>query len=941
MADEGISEFIEGFNAAGKPLERITQQSQLHELHKQTNSIKTQVETTLAAEMDELQKIQNDLNHVNDQFLSMTNELEGMKRNQQFTLDNARKTTLSEVMHGTLEDYLERRPTNTNDTRSVHVCFLTGEEVGSELHVGREGAGSRDATFIVTLKQEVQSLATQAAKYWGLDPDKVFFLDRDGRIVQGKTILADIILPPLDPELQGDVVSDAIVPAGGGGSASSSLAIPGSGAKKGPAEDQIASYTVKGRDYCLTLVRSKTVLAKEDLSQPKGEKWNDFTFDPKQLNEDLAATRKKRGDPDPQDLKISVDTIPSLYDLIKRGNLRKFQKQADKWCRIIELCFFFIMWVAFTVLLKPDSTWVLSMNMAGQYLERELSQFNLAEQKATGIQNFSQINERKQFQAWVEGPLQRAVLAGGLDSHNAFPVKVQARSYFTPTFEEEFHDIKWCTNSSGDNDDNATSGVNASNDTVSSAGGTPALECYPVWQIGCECYPVTLKQCPSKGVVELMFYAMKRNQRIPPCVHQYEESRFVSAIKAMYSVDAFSFATGDIATYLGGRSYELNLTSQEDWSASLSPVLPAVDVSEEAPAKLINVITFLPAQSGIAISQFLTEFTPSGPLAAHYSAHSVDLRVIEPFDFALYHICIFLGCVCLILELRRITGWPERFFFEARKEACGPCTFVFMLVPILLWIAFSVLLRKEFITIDVMKLKDNSIIEAKEHHLDSILPTFIAKPEPYEWSQSEKVMFDLQMLIWLDWVEMLVNLTNFTLMMLLSFRYFLVYFPEMRYITQMIRRVTIPVMVSFFLIILCFACYCVLFFMTFGDQQYEFRDWQVTTMAVLQFAHGGFTKWEDIYQEYAWTWYILMIGAFVIFTLNLNHILIAVFVSHKKEAELHKHYSSHPFWQLAHRQHMQAGKSGTLNPALAGYDFGNPPYKDGSREVKEQPGWKI
>merc|ERR1719440_279198 len=103
-------------------------------------------------------------------------------------------------MHSTMDNYLERRPMDPGEKRSVHVYFLTGEEVGSELHIGQEGAGSRDATFIVTLNQTVQSLATQAAKYWGLDPEKVFFLDRDGRIVQGKMCLSDIILPPLDPD---------------------------------------------------------------------------------------------------------------------------------------------------------------------------------------------------------------------------------------------------------------------------------------------------------------------------------------------------------------------------------------------------------------------------------------------------------------------------------------------------------------------------------------------------------------------------------------------------------------------------------------------------------------------------------------------------------------------------------------------------------------------
>merc|ERR1719281_1072143 len=97
-----------------------------------------------------------------------------------------------------------------------------------------------------------------------------------------------------------------------------------------------------------------------------------------------------------------------------------------------------------------------------------------------------------------------------------------------------------------------------------------------------------------------------------------------------------------------------------------------------------------------------------------------------------------------------------------------------------------------------------------------------------------------------------------------------------------------------------------------------------TSMAVIRFAHGGFMNWEKLYLDYEYTWYALMICSFFVFTLMLNNILIAILVSHKKEAELHKNYSSHPFWQQLHRDHIQSGGAKNPNPALAGFDFSDP-----------------
>jgi len=671
---------------------------------------------------------------------------------------------------------------------------------------------------------------------------------------------------------------------------------------------------VKGRDYSLTLVRAKTVLTKEDLSQPKGEKWNDFTFDQKRLNEDLETTRKRRGDPAPADMKVSMDTIPSLYDLIKQGNLRKFQKNADKWCRIIELVIFLIMWGLFIILMKPDSTWNLNANFVAKAIRQDIQTFTLAEYSALGIHNFSQISERHHFEAWVKGPLRRAVSPGGLNRRNTFPLKVFGRVHHSHQPDLDMH---WCGDDhSGDNDTNSSS-ANSTNGTLLDADAEL-------------CFPVSLKKCPNKGVVELLAYAIRKGQDVPECKTKYDMDPVGTAFAALYSADAFSYMNGEVSSYLGGEAFEFNLTGAKELNASFDPFL-AADIAN-TPAKMVNVLTFVPTLEAMFVSQFLAEFTPSGPVITSMSDDVIDLNISDPWEAIVFIICISLALTILLMELRRITGWPSQLFFEDKKEPCGPCTLIFVVVPFLLCLSFAILFMRKSLDVDILKLSDQSLIQQSENPASNLLPGVIARSQPYEWTESEKVMFQLQVLVWYGRSKMMVNLANFTLMMCLSFRYFLVYFPEMRYLTLMIQRVSKPVFTALVMLFASLLCFSVIFYMMFSDDLLEFRNGLATLMSVLQFAHGGFVGWKDIWSEHFWSWSFLILASFIVFTLNLNNLLIAVLVSHKKEAELHRHYSSHPFWQNLHREHMQSGSTKELNPALAGYDFGSPPYKDGPKK---------
>jgi len=584
------------------------------------------------------------------------------------------------------------------------------------------------------------------------------------------------------------------------------------------------------------------------------------------------------------------------------------------------------MWILFALLLKPQSSWTYSMVNVGHAIKRDAMTFTVAEQATYGIHNFSQIVERHQFTAWLEGPLRRALLPGGLDSKNAYPLKVQGRIYHSPTGDHGL-DLNWCSDENGNGTGNGT-GANLTNATLVDADGAV-------------CYPASLKDCPSKGVVKLMAYAIEQNQRIPDpaCRQNYDKDPLVTAWQSLYSVDAFSFVTGELSSYLGGQVQNINLTAA-DYSPSLANILPADDSVAPPPAKLVNVFTYLPVQNGIYVSQFLTEFTPGGPLITTYKDLAIDLDPATDWETIIFMICIALSIFLLLLELRRITGWPQRFFYEGKKDSCGICTCVFIFVPIFLVLGFYVVLRKNSKSFDIMKLTDHSLVVEEDHLLENIFPSWLAKPEPYQWTASESMLFDLLMMIWYERTKMCINLFNFTLMMLLSFRYFLSYFPEMYHITRMIQRMTKPVLVTLFLLLIALLSFAQAFYMIFSDQVYEFRNWLTTFLAVLQFAHGGFSNWKELYNDYAYTWYFLVLAAFFVFTLNLNNILIAVLVSHKKEAALHKNYSSHNFWQQLHRQHMQNNETKELNPALAGWDFGKDGivYKDGPQEVKERPG---
>jgi hypothetical protein len=930
LEDSPQDQYVEGYNAQGRALERVPA-AQLAELLRKTNKDKNDIDTQLADEQGKLQQIQNQLNQVNDDYLKKEGELRSLQTKKDFKLPKNRELDITEVMRDALDHYLERRPASMDEKRPVHVYFLSGEECGSALRIGREGAGSRDATFIVTLSQTVDSLARQAAKYWGLDPNKVFFLDRDGRIVQGRMLLADIILPPAEMDPAAASTSEPAASGGGGASSSTALALPGSGsalAKRGEASSQ--GYTVKGRDYILTLVRAKTVLTKEDLTVPPGDVLDDFTFDKTRLSADLEATRKKRGDPEVSKDKVTMDNIPSLWGLIEKGRDRKSRKMIDKRCRIFELLIFFIMAVFFVIVLQPENTWIRHMNYVGNEVQRIATVFSHKEQASVGIHNFSQISDRHQFNAWVDGPLNRTVFGGGLESRNMYMVLAQGRK-FTDSRKVSL-DLEFCPE--GNVTRNATEIGNCTN--KSSVNCTLVPPPY--------CYPSSLKQCPTKTVVELLTYAMAAGQpHIPQCEARYDKDPVLIRVLALFSVDAFSYVAGKISSYVGGNLTYLNTTDEASWNATISEFNPATP--EAVPAKSIILVVYSPAVKGLYVTQFLTEFTPSGPLITSVRGYSINLDSGDTWQIVCYWICIFLSIIIVLMELRRITGFPERFYWEGkdRRDPCSVWTGLFVLVPILLVIAVSLQLKRMSRngSVNLTTFTDHTLLSEKaKETTESRVPPFLARTEPYEWTVGQRSLWEAQNLLWYEILTDTINLVNLTVMTLLSVRYFLMYFPEMEATSMMVKQVVTPLGVTLLFLGFAFAGLGIAFYVILGSNIYDFRGPLSTFMSIIRLAHGGIMSWRDFYQDYPMTWWFLMLAIFIIFNVNLNNFAIAVMVSHKKEAQLHKNYSSHPFWQILAREKMAEGKNGGtsgLNPALAGFDFSS------GKEVKvtEPPGQKI
>lgn len=173
---EPINEWVEGYNEVGKLLDRITKVPELQEQQKKMKREEVELNKLLQKDMQDMGELQHKLKETNDKYAEEKMKLDELRSEQRVTLNGDQKTRIMTVTRETVDSFVCRIPRSKDEQMTVDVHFLTGTETtGFNLQLNGEGAGSRDAKFLVKMNQKVQSLAEQAAKYWGLDANKVFF----------------------------------------------------------------------------------------------------------------------------------------------------------------------------------------------------------------------------------------------------------------------------------------------------------------------------------------------------------------------------------------------------------------------------------------------------------------------------------------------------------------------------------------------------------------------------------------------------------------------------------------------------------------------------------------------------------------------------------------------------------------------------------------------
>mmetsp|Transcript_79697 Transcript_79697/g.221785 ORF Transcript_79697/g.221785 Transcript_79697/m.221785 type:complete len:934 (-) Transcript_79697:125-2926(-) len=918
----GAKDFVEGWVKEGKPLDRIMRGSQLLEIQSEIKREETKVSKQLTQGEQDLAALQAELNACNEQCVEQQQKLKALRSQQTVTLDTEKKMGISRATKETIDRFLTRRPREQDEsqmTTSVDVHFLPGEETtGSNLHIGGEGAGSRDANFTVQLNEHVETLAKQAAKYWGLDANKVFFLDRDGRIVPDKMLLSDIILPPLAPASE-PATSHSAASAPATGSSSALATLPEGGALDVHGKGQEA-WTVNKRNYTLTLVRATTVLDKQDLSKPKGEVWNDFTFKLGELTAELEATRKKREGLDGVTAREhqSLDQIPSLYDLIQLGLQKKRMKMADTRCRWVEFLIFLLSELLFIgFVLLPDSSWAASMRLSSNHIDRTMGAFTYAEQKNTGIRTMEEGHTFEQYYAWLDGPVRRSVVGGQLKQGNLHVIGVFGYIY-TVEYAPGADVDNWCETPTApdtmvDNDSNATLNEtcgNSSNATGANNTGNCSVNATAVASVATtpefsmdgstsrrlnKCVPRSLFVCQTWNTIAIFRLAMERNGQVPDCQIPYKAYDFETYFSS-FAEAPLAYVQGKIHAYVTDDFTIVNTTDDASWDAARDDFYLKARRAN-IPAMMLLVLVYNPSLNGCMAKRYLMEKTLSGSIVMSSKTKGLHLTIADPFTTACYIIIIILAIVCFAMELRRIAGWPKRWSFEDERDKCNSITLVFALLPVALLMSF-IMYQARF-----QKSADDLLILGPDNMIE------------------EKTLEDIAVVEVVDRYHLVMVLVVHLMFNMLFFRYLLMYFPQLTFLTVMVKKVTKPLISVLTVILLFLSVVAFVFYALYSTKIDSYRNLIIVLMSTFRFAHGGLRDWLLLKLQHPAAWLLLMMMVCVMLPMILNHLPVAVMLSHKREKELQENYSYHTFWASARSQ---VSNPMDFNPALAGYDFTGP-----------------
>jgi len=956
-------EWVEGFDETGKPLERITKSEQLQEQQRKMKKEEVELNKALQKEQFEMLELQNKLKECNDEYTQERQHLDELRSQQRVTLDTDQKFRILSVTKETIDRFLRRRP-KLEDEQMVDVHFLTGTETtGFNLHINGEGAGSRDAKFLVHLNEKVESLGKQAAKYWGLDPDKVFFLDGDGRIVLDNMTLVDIILPPVpptDPHFRNS-------------QSSSSTALVPEAAPSGEQRDRDL-WMVKGRNYCLTLVRASTVLSKEDLNRPKGEKWEDFTFNERQLEKELENARKKRGGEDGEAAKINMDVIPSLNDLMQQGQEKKRRRRADTRCRLLEFSVFVVCQVLFLLSLVQPQMLGPSLYLASGGLERLLANFTEADNSSAYLNHvspsFHDIITEQQYWQWLTGPLQRVLLDDGTlekDLHIKILRTLTTRYDATQTSSSLSSLYQFCnsTSSSGsgtvnaDNTNTNTTVTATSTATQTTSTSSTATATYTSTTMSTSS---TISITSSQSLTVTQTTSMSTTSistTVALSVTATTTTSSTSTTGTNVTVPAAVVVSpGDISCIPDQFRYCSNLRTMhilgkgQELGHEVPTCIPLYDIN--VPNAYFQSLThpqvFSYAHGKIGAyfegaRSFLN--VSNGTEAFRQSLESFTLSTGDPFTFqgSAQQITTFVyGATTnaififhFLVENRLSGGLATTLHKDVFQLDLEPVeSHVYLLLACALAVVLLLMeLRRIFHCPAACTFEEERSKCSIWSLLFLVLPALILSISCLMLVQdtftgnllqagrkSDGELYDyLWLRIKLDRSRLTIVVITLFLFNALMLKYLLLHFPQLLSATQIVKKLAAPMITVLILICVTVFSFGVFLYTVFGTAFSAFEGVATTWLNVVLWSMGYIKDWQAYYRFQPALWTFSIFIALCLIQLTLNVLPAVIMLSHKKEADLVENYSYHAYW--ASERSKNSGKK-SFNPALVGWDFADP-----------------
>jgi len=977
MAEQdGQKEFVEGFDSNGKPLERITKSQTLQEQQRLMKKEEVELNNILQKETFEMSELKNRLQECTDKCEQMAQKLSDLRLEQTVELDGEQQSRIITVTSQTIDSFLGRRPRSQDETMMVDVHFLTGTETtGFNLHINGEGAGSRDAKFLVQLNQKVESLATQAAKYWGLDPDKVFFLDRDGRLILDKMNLVDVILPPV-PRTS----ASSTPPMDEGTDA---LAVP-----DGETQENKDLWMVKGRNYCLTLVRASTVLSKEDLNRPKGQKWEDFTFNEQKLEQELEHTRKKRRGEEGEANKMnSMDAIPSLNDLMHLSLEKKRKKRLDMRCRAFEFLVFFscMSFYCLSFLLAPNANLSLFLQRMG--LVNDLSRFTQLDNSSSFYlaplehRSFSTIQTQDQYWHWLRGPFQRGMLEYGSTANDGDgPVALQAVLTKWEGFKTvdplEASFFEFCEvpedNSSFINEtetatitqtETTSTATTVSATITSTTSSTSSTTTDPV-ETSTSTVTFTSTSFTSTSTVTATSTLTQSATTYTKSTMTMTTSTITSSTTSYNTTTTTTAAYGSVACIplelepcLNVRV--MNVIAKGMESGHQTPVCrPRHEVprfmsylsswtSDQPFSYVTGKVTSYDTgnRSSLLVTNGTQDFEQSLFQAVGVPYSNGNDEVYEFADVAHDWLLIFylptmnsLIFQHFIVEstftgsLKTSTSFDVTPLDPESNEAAvmiilsGLCTILLILMDIRRLLHWPKRLTFEeertrcscwsvlILFLPMMIFAELGIaltVDAQKLEVLDVL----------ESGDEGRILQGLDGQFRLRATQNTTMTITWVCFILFLIRYLLLHVGPFNTVAAIAQKMSSS-MWAVFLISLCVLFVVGVMLKTaYGDMQRDFSQTESLIITTAMYAMGTFSNWEDLYFFEPTLWTLTSIVVFMAVQLFLNSLPVSLMLSFKKEAALNENYSYHPFWSAQRSSSRDNSNSNNFNPATIGWDF--------------------